>query len=187
MVLADRVELTTQERAELQALVYSPDVAATVATRARIVLWCADNRQKKDIAALAGVSRPTVDLWLDRYQVHGIAGLLDRPRGAGREQVPVSVRARILALSRTSPPASTGLSHWSSREIARFIVSRGQAVRVEQGQHLGDLRVLRAHGGRIAEENRLRSPVSGSMRLSLTRDAVTSTAPALVSTSRGAW
>jgi transposase len=121
MVLADRVELTTQERAELQDLVYSPDVAATVATRARIVLWRAEDRQKKDIAVLAGVSRPTVDLWLDRYQTHGIAGLLDRPRGAGREQVPVSVRARILALSRTSPPASTGLSHWSSREMARFI------------------------------------------------------------------
>jgi hypothetical protein len=44
---------------------------------------------------------------------------------------------------------------------------------------------LRAHGGKIAEENRFRSPVSGSVRLSLTRGAVTSTAPALVSTSRG--
>ena len=38
--------------------------------------------------------------------------------------------------------------------------------------------VLRAHGGRIAEENRCRSPVAGSVRLSLTRGAVTSIAPA---------
>ena len=45
--------------------------------------------------------------------------------------------------------------------------------------------VLRAHGGKIAEENRFRSLVTGSVRLSLTRGAVTSTAPALVSTSRG--
>jgi hypothetical protein len=44
--------------------------------------------------------------------------------------------------------------------------------------------VLRAHGGKIAELNRCRSPVSGSVRLSLTRGTVTSTAPALVSTSR---
>src|SRR3974377_1835445 len=44
--------------------------------------------------------------------------------------------------------------------------------------------VLRAHGGRIAELNRIRSPVSGSARLSFTRGAVTSTAPALVSTVR---
>src|ERR1035441_8912045 len=34
--------------------------------------------------------------------------------------------------------------------------------------------VLRAHGGRIAEENRIRCPVPGSVRLSFTRGAVTS-------------
>jgi hypothetical protein len=45
--------------------------------------------------------------------------------------------------------------------------------------------VLRHHGGKIAEENRFRSPVSGSVRLSLTRGTVTSTAPALVRISRG--
>jgi hypothetical protein len=47
--------------------------------------------------------------------------------------------------------------------------------------------VLRTQGGRIAEENRLRSPVSGSTRLSFTHGAVTSTAPAEVCTSRGWW
>ena len=40
---------------------------------------------------------------------------------APREQVPARIRARILALTRTSPPAETGLSHWSSREMAAFI------------------------------------------------------------------
>ena len=47
--------------------------------------------------------------------------------------------------------------------------------------------VLRAHGGKIDDENRCRSPVSGSTRLSLTRGAVTSTAPALVVTVRDSW
>ena len=103
------------------ALVHGPDVRATVATRARIVLWRAEGRAKKEVAALAGVSRPTVDVWLGRYASDGIAGLADRPRGAGREQVSGSVRARILAASRTSPPAKTGLSRWSSREMAAFI------------------------------------------------------------------
>ena len=78
--------------------------------------------EKQEVAALAGVSRPTVDLWLDRYRAEGIAGLLDRPRGAPREQVPAAVRARILAATRISPPVETGLSHWSSREMAAFII-----------------------------------------------------------------
>jgi transposase len=116
------MELTVDDRAELRALVNSADVPATVATRARIVLWREENRQKQEVAALAGVSRPTVDLWLGRYAAEGIGGLLDRPRGAGREQVPAAVRARILAATRTSPPVETGLSHWSSREMAAFVL-----------------------------------------------------------------
>jgi transposase len=70
---------------------------------------------------LAGVSRPTVDLWLSRFAAGGVSGLLDRRRGAPREQMPAAIRGRVLALTRTSPPAVTGLSHWSSRELAAFI------------------------------------------------------------------
>jgi transposase len=98
-------------------------------SRARIVLWWAEKRQKQEIAVLAGVSRPTVNLWLSRYDAEGVAGLLERPRGAGREQVPASIRARILAATRSSPPADSGLSHWSSREMAKFI-TRTEGVSV---------------------------------------------------------
>jgi transposase len=115
------VELTSEQRAELAALVNSADVSASVATRARIVLWRADGRPKVEIAALAEVSRPTVDLWLSRFAAGGVSGLLDRRRGAPREQMPAAIRGRVLALTRTSPPTVTGLSHWSSRELAAFI------------------------------------------------------------------
>jgi transposase len=115
------MELTVDQRAELGAMVNSSEVSAAVATRARIVLWRAEGRQKREVASLAAVSRPTVDLWLRRFDAEGVAGLLDRARGAAREQVPAQVRARILAASKASPPAGMGLSHWSSREMARFI------------------------------------------------------------------
>ena len=88
------------ERKELQALTNDAGASAVVATRARIVLWHAEGRQKKEIAALAGVSRPTVDLWLKRYEDDGIVGLLDRPRGAAREQMPVAIRAGLPPLPR---------------------------------------------------------------------------------------
>src|SRR5215207_2086847 len=136
------MELTADERTELRALMNSAEVPATVATRARIVLWRSENRPKKQVAELAGVSRPTVDLWLSRYAGGGVAGLLDRPRGAGREQVPAAVRARILAVSRTGPPVATGLSHWSSREMAAFI---GRTEGVEVSHHYV-ARLWREHG-----------------------------------------
>ena len=92
---------------ELRELIYCADVPATVATRARIVLWHAEHRPKKEIAALAGVSRPTVDLWLSRYAAEGVAGLLDRQRGAGREQVPGGSGPGFWR-RRRSAPAETG-------------------------------------------------------------------------------
>jgi len=65
---------------------------------------------KKDIAGLAGMSRPTVDLWLARYAADGAAGLLSKQPGGPREQVSADVRSRVLALTRTTPPADPQLS-----------------------------------------------------------------------------
>ena len=124
------VELGEPERAELLAMLNSRTVSARVAPRARIVLWRAEGRLKKDVAALAGVSRPTVDAVLERFAVDGVAGLLDRPVTIVRPaRVPAEVRARILALTRSSPSPETGLSHWSSRELSAFL-ERTEGVRV---------------------------------------------------------
>jgi transposase len=123
------VELTYEQVAELRAVAASRDVSGAVATRARIVLWTGEGRMRREIGELAGVSLPTVDRWIDRYTQQGLAGLEEHKRGAPREQVPARVRARILALTRTTPPAETGLSHWSSREMAAY-VTRTEKVSV---------------------------------------------------------
>ena len=79
------MELISDEQDELRALINSSETSAVVGTRARIVLWHAEGRRKKDIAALAGVSRPTVDLWLARYVAEGEGGLFSQQPGAPRE------------------------------------------------------------------------------------------------------
>ncbi len=100
----------------------SPTVPARVATRARIVLWRSDGCLKKDVAARAGVSRPTVDAVLKRFATGGVSGLLDNPVTIVRPtRVPAEVRARVLAVTRSSPPRGTGLSHWSSWELSAFL------------------------------------------------------------------
>lgn len=140
--------------AELRAVVNSREVSAAVASRARVVLWRAEGRQKKEVAALAGLSRPTVDLWLSRYSADGLAGLLGRRPGAPREQVPARVGARILALTRTSPPAETGLSHWSSRELARYL-KRSEGISVSWH-----------YVARVWRDNGLKPHRSGTFKLS---------------------
>src|SRR5262252_9567703 len=115
------MELLEGDRADLRALLSSRDVSAAVATRARIVLWMGEGRRRVETAALAGVSLPTVDRWVDRYEAEGVTGLMDRSHAAPREQVPAWVPARIVALTRETPPESTGLSHWSSRQMAAYL------------------------------------------------------------------
>jgi transposase len=117
-------------------------------------LWHAERRPKKDIAVLASVSRPTVDLWIDRYEREGLAGLLDRPRGAGREQVSPVIRSRILAASRCSPPVESGLSHWSSREMVAYIK---RTERVEVSHH---------YVAKLWRDNGLRPQQQGTFKVS---------------------
>jgi transposase len=124
-----KLELSPEQGAELRALINSRDVSAAVATRARIVLWHAQGRARKDIGPLAGVSLPTVDRWVVRYAERGLAGLEQHKPGGPREQVPARVRARILALSRATPPSGTGLSHWSSRLLADHL-KRAEGISV---------------------------------------------------------
>lgn len=146
--------LTEEQFAELRALMNSREVLAVVATRARIVVWMAEGRRRKDVAGLAGVSLPTVDRWVGRYAERGLAGLDDDPRGAGREQVPAWVTARILALTRTTPPMSTGLSHWSSRELAAYL-KRTEGVSVSWH-----------HVAKVWRANNLKPHQQGTFKLS---------------------
>src|SRR3954452_1381929 len=115
------MELDEAGQSELRALTNARGVSAVVATRARIVLWRAEGRRRMDVAELAGVSLPTVDRWEGRYAAEGVGGLADRSSAAPREQVPAWVAGRIVALTRQTPPRSTGLSHWSSRELASYL------------------------------------------------------------------
>ncbi|MFE7464569.1 IS630 family transposase [Streptomyces sp. NPDC057499] len=115
------MELSVEQAAELRELVNSRDVSADMAMRARIVLWSGEGRRRKDIAELLGVSLPMVDRWKTRYAERGLAGLEGEQPGGPREQVLARVRARVIALTRMSPPDDTGLSHWSTRELAKYL------------------------------------------------------------------
>jgi transposase len=86
-----------------------------------MVLWHDEGYSMAQIAAMAGVSRPMPYKWVQRYARYGVFGL-DSMAAPGRQpQVSGQVRARILVLTRTTPPSHTGLSHWSSREMARYL------------------------------------------------------------------
>jgi transposase len=97
-------------------LTRSSSGGAGLAARARIVLLAADGTPNVEIARLVGVSRPTVNAWRTRYAEHGLAGLADEKRSGRKRSVD---QRRIVAETLTPPPASLGVTHWSSRLLAK--------------------------------------------------------------------
>ena len=103
-------------------------VESGLARRARIVLLASEQRSNTEIASLVGVSRPTVLLWRGRYGAGGLAALRDldrpgRPRTVSAEQVVVATLTR--------PPASLGVTHWSSRLLGKeFGISFATVARI---------------------------------------------------------
>ncbi len=114
-------EFLTRHEPELRAMLYSDVYDGSVAWRAQIVLWDDAGYSAAEIAEKAETSKPTVYKWLDRYAEQGIAGLESRKSTGRPRSISDEVRARIVALTRTTPPASTGLTHWSSSEMAKYL------------------------------------------------------------------
>src|SRR5918994_473668 len=115
---APALGLREGDRTELVRLTRSSSVRAGLAQRARIVLLAAEGMSNTATAQRVGVSRPTVIGWRERYAERGLAGLDDQPR-AGRPRT-VDHRAVIAATLRP-PPKRYGVTHWSSRLLARHL------------------------------------------------------------------
>lgn len=120
------IELSPEERSELERLTRSQTIAAGLARRARIILLAADGMPLGQIATRVGVDRNTVRTRLDRFGRDRLPGLADRPR-PGRP--PLFTLAVILCLVRLACelPRQRGrsLSLWTCTELARQLVREG--------------------------------------------------------------
>ena len=115
---APALEIGEKDRVELERWTRASSVPAGLAQRARIVLLAGAGHSNTDTAARVGVSRPTVIAWRERYLHHGLAGLLDQPR-SGRPRV--VDRAKVIAATLLPPPKKYGVTHWSTRLLARHL------------------------------------------------------------------
>jgi transposase-like protein len=111
-----RLTISDEDRVTLTAWTRSTTVSAGHAERAAIVLTCADGSGTSEAARHLGLSRPTVIKWRDRFARHGMAGLDDEPR-SGRPKT--TDDAAIIAATLDPPPDRLGVTHWSTRLLAR--------------------------------------------------------------------
>jgi transposase len=114
---APPIVLSPDEVTILDTWARSRTLPARVVERARIVQLAAHGVPSQDIAQQLEVSRPTVQLWRERFLALRVAGLeKDAPRPGRLPRISeAKIRAVVEATLHTTPPAAT---HWSTRTMA---------------------------------------------------------------------
>ena len=115
---APALVLRDGDREELDRLTRASTAPAGLAQRARIVLAAADGEANTAIAARVGVSRPTVIGWRARYEAEGLDGLRDEDRSGRPREID---RLDVVSATLLAPPKKYGVTHWSTRLLARHL------------------------------------------------------------------
>jgi transposase len=115
---APPIHLDAAERATLLTWTRSRALPLRQVLRATIILMAGDGATNIEIAAALHQSRPTVQLWRERFLALRLAGLeKDAPRPGRKARIsPGKVRAVVEATLHTQPPNAT---HWSTRSMGR--------------------------------------------------------------------
>ena len=134
------ITVSPAERAELERLQRIPSTPAGLSRRARAVLLMAQGVSGVEIAERIGYTVVQVSRIRRRYAAGGVAGLADRPKSGRPPTVSARKRAQIVAL--TLRPPGRGVTHWTTRDVARTAgVSHSTVHRIWQAHALQPHRV----------------------------------------------
>jgi len=118
MKIAKPIFLSSQERETLNVWAAARSMPLRVVQRAQIIQMAADGVLNRDIAKKLGISRPTVQLWRQRFLALRLPGLeKDAPRPGRLPRIPIQkIKDIVEATQHTPPPNAT---HWSTRTMAQ--------------------------------------------------------------------
>ncbi len=111
------LQLTVEEREELETRTRSRSCRADEARRARLVLMLADGASYSSIAESLSCNEPYISRWKKRFLAERLAGLYSRHGGRKPTTRTAAMEAKILAWTRRKP--SDGSTQWSTRKLAR--------------------------------------------------------------------
>jgi transposase len=117
------VDLTAEERDELQRLLRGGKTAARKVTRAQILLKADDGLTDDEIAEEIGACVPTVERTRKRFVEENLGCLNERPRPGQKLKLSGKAEARLIAEACSKAP--DGLKRWTLRLLANRVVELG--------------------------------------------------------------
>ncbi|MFH1379762.1 MAG: IS630 family transposase [bacterium] len=117
MNISEQIILTPQEKSTIHRWAQGRSIPVRLAQRAQIIQLTAQGIFNHDIANRLGISRPTVQLWRERFLAFRLSGLeKDAPRPGRLPKIQCKkITAIVQATLHTTPSNAT---HWSSRSMA---------------------------------------------------------------------
>jgi transposase len=117
------VDLTEEERSELEALTRRGRAPARKVAHARVLLLASEGLTDPEIAAATGRSRSLVERTRKRFVLNGLeVALWDKPRAGGTPKLDDRGRATLIALACANPP--DGRACWTMQLLANELVTR---------------------------------------------------------------
>src|SRR3990172_12762629 len=118
MNIAERIILTPKEEENMKRWVHGKSFPLRLIQRAQIIKLASKGVFNHDIAKRLDISRPTVQLWRERFLALRLSGLeKDAPRPGRIPRIRhKKVIAIVNATLHTTPPNAT---HWSARSMAK--------------------------------------------------------------------
>jgi transposase len=136
---ADALLMTEEQQRTIEAWVRAKKTPQRIILRSRICLLAAEGISHNAIAKKLSTSRPTVILWINRFQEQGLTGLSeDAPHGLSPRRLKAEkVKSIVEATLHTKPKGAT---HWSTRTMAK-----AQGVSHATVQRIWDAHGLQPH------------------------------------------
>jgi transposase len=134
------IEVSAVDRGDLERLQRASSTPAGLSRRARAVLLMTQGLSGVEIAERIGYTVVQVSRIRRRFAEGGVASLQERPKSGRPSTVSARKRAQIVAL--TLKPPGAGLTHWTTRDLARAAgVSHSTVHRIWQAHALQPHRV----------------------------------------------
>lgn len=133
---APTIILSEHERETLDSWKRSRSLPHRQVIRAQIIIRAADGEDSQDIAEALSVSRPTVQLWRQRFLALRVEGLLkDAPRPGRKPRISEEKIKEVVEATLHSTPANA--THWSTRSMASVQgLSEASVRRIWRQHHL---------------------------------------------------
>jgi transposase len=117
------VDLTAEERDELQRLLHSGKTSARKLTRAQILIKADDGLTDAEIAEEIGTCVPTIERTRKRFVEENLDCLNERPRPGQKLKLQGKAAARLIAEACSKAPE--GRQRWTLRLLANRVVELG--------------------------------------------------------------